>query len=115
MYTVNNIDISQVKNIDISQRDLQVIDGIVLYIRYNKIQKVGKQLYWRGKFTSELMDVPRKSCAPICLMIDGLQKFYFDEDLMRDVGVHLQLNIPDEPQSSTLMSQRCTMCRKMLK
>ena len=42
----------------------------------------------------------------------GLQKFYFDEGLLRDVGVHLQLSIQDESAGPSSLSKRCIVCRK---
>lgn len=39
----------------------------------------------------------------------GLQIFYFDEGLLQDVGVHLELSIQAGPSS---LSKRCIVCRK---
>ena len=37
---------------------------------------------------------------------DELHKFYFNEDLMKDLGIHLLWNIQDETQASPVRNKR---------
>ena len=41
-----------------------------------------------------------------------LQKFYFDEGRLWDVGVNLQLSIQDKSAGPPSLSKRCIVCRK---
>ena len=112
--TLNQIDVSldetQMKDIEFTLKiiDTSMVDG---------------KLYWNGNLFGQEFKCIGENCLPIKPSIDlnppeGLTKFYFDINLLRDMGVHLQLSRPDinaqQPHSSdqSVVTKKCYQCNK---
>ena len=104
-------DTEQMKNIELS---LKVIDTIL----------VDGKLYWKGSTSGELFKCVGENYLPIKPSInlnppEGLTKYYFDMNQIRDMGVHLQLSNTEtnqQPKSSaeSIVQKKCFKCKKVV-
>ena len=95
------------KQIDITQ-DTEQMKNIELTLKLIDTILVDGKLYWKGSTSGELFKCVGENCLPIKPSInlnptEGLTKYYFDINLIRDMGVHLQLSNTEtnqQPKSS---------------
>jgi hypothetical protein len=83
-------------------------------------------LFYKGTSSGEKFKIVADSCLPIRPTItltppEGLSKYFFDINLMRDMGVHLQLSRTEtsgqqQPQTpgQSVVKKKCYKCKKML-
>ena len=82
-------------------------------------------LFWKGTLSGEFINITGDSCFPIKPSIklnppEGMTKYFLYVDLIRDMGVHLQLSTPgssqqtsNQPTSTTsTLKKRCFKCGK---
>ena len=82
-------------------------------------------MYWCGDLVGEEFKCVGNECLPIKPNIDldppeGLSRYYFEMNLLRDVGVHLQLStqhVPQQPSADkqqSVIKKRCFTCNKSI-
>ena len=85
--------------------------------------EVTDRIYWNGLFDGPEVNVARKKCLPIHPLIElnppnGMSKYYFDAQLIRDIGVDLQLHSTATASSSsnmdTSLKRKCFHCNKQI-
>ena len=90
------------KQIDITQDNEQMKD-IELTLKFIDTKLIDGKLYWMGTTYGECFKCVGENCLPIKPSInlnppEDLTKYYFDLDLIRDMGVHLQLSNTESNQ-----------------
>lgn len=112
----------KVQQIDITS-DHSGLKDVQLVVKQIDCELIEEKLYWKGTTANENRNIVGDNCLPIKPSIDlsppeGMTKFYFDINLLRDMGVHLQLTTPSvTSQSSTtagVVTKRCFTCNKVL-
>ena len=114
------------KQIDLIQNNKGMKD-VELTLKFVETQFVDDKLFWKGTTSGESLKCAGESCLPIkpSVMLDppdGLSKYYFNINLMRDMGVHLQLSLPEaydrQPLTSSsnqsVVRKKCMKCRKII-
>ena len=109
------------KQIDLTQNDEGMKD-VELTLKFVETQLVDDKDFWKGTTSGESFKCARESCLPIkpSVMLDppdGLNKYYFDINLMRDMRVHLQLSLPEanDRQPLTFSSNQSVVRKKCMK
>ena len=91
-------------------------------------QEVDGRLFWKGTTTKESFPCTGDRCLPIKPQVEinppeGMSKYFFDMNLLRDMSVHLQLqpttSAPSAASStvagpSSVLKKKCLVCRKMV-
>ena len=112
------------KQIDMSLDETQIKD-IEFTLKLIDTSLVDGKLYWKGNLLGQEFKCIGENCLPIKPSIDlnppeGLTKFYFDNNLLKDMGVHLQLSRPNinaqQPHSSgqSIVNKKCYQCNKSI-
>ena len=87
-------------------------------------QEVKGRLYWKGTTTEDVFPCVGDNCLPIKPSVElnppeGMTKFYFDLNLLRDMNVHLQLQNQSSTQNkvspSGVIEKKCLVCKKAVK
>ena len=115
----------KISQIDITN-DHSALKDVQFVVKRIDCELIEEKLYWKGSTANESMNIVGDDCLPIKPSIDldppeGMTKYYFDMNLLRDMGVHLQLTAP-APQSSTsststssgVVTNRCFSCNKLV-
>ena len=111
---------TQLRQIDVSRdQDLKEIE---LTLKFIDTKLIGNRMYWCGDLIGEEIKCAGENCLPIKPNIDleppeGVTRFYFDMNLLHDVGVHLQMSVVSHQQSQpgqSIIKKRCFKCRKSI-
>ena len=117
------------KQIDITHDNSDQMKDIELTLTLIDTELVGNKLFWKGTTSDETIRCIGENCLPIKPSVDlhppeGLTKYFFDINLIRDLGVHLQLSRPTavecEQQAEThstnqsLVKKKCFICSKLV-
>ena len=107
---ISNIKVSnkRVTSIDLSTNDLSSMETVEFSVRKICTTEVTDRIYWNGLFDGPEVNVAGNKCLPIHPLIElnppkGMSKYYFDAQLIRDIGVDLQLHSTATASSSSNM------------
>ena len=97
----------------VSASDLQNLSTRVV-VRELKLKEVECNLYSTGEYASEELTVSGKNCMTIKPYIslnppEGCSVYYFDKQLIQDIGVHLTLINVNQQQSSSRSTTSATV------
>ena len=84
------------------------------------------RLYWCGDYIGVPFEVAGNTCMPIKPYIDvnpplDMSKYYFDMQMINDIGVHLIVSNPDDANvvtgsdSTIQVNKKCFVCKKSVK
>ena len=111
--------------IDLTRND-EELKNVELTLQFIDTELIDGCLYWTGTTSGDRFKRVGNDCLPIRPSVslnppDGLSKYYFDMNLMRDMGVHLQLSNTEatsdqQPHTSgqSVVKKKCFTCRKMI-
>ena len=113
----------KVKSIDLSSTDLSSSENTEFILKDISTEEINGKIYWSGQYLSTEKSVDARQCLPIHPQVEldpplGMSKFFFDAQLIRDIGVDFLLSHNENPPSTNVsqpekscLERKCFHCR----
>ena len=93
----------------VNLKDLEKL-SVTVKVRELKLKEVNNDLFSTGEYTSEVLSVSGRNCMTVKPAIsldppEGCAIYFFDKQMIQDIGVHLTLIEANQPSSSWAMPQ----------
>ena len=116
------------KSLDLSATDLSSTQNTEFIVKDISTEEIEGRIYWNGQYKNAERSVDANLCLPIHPQIQldpppGMSKFFFDGQLIRDIGVDFTLTHAAESTSrsnassssssstATALNRKCFHCR----